>query len=252
MPAENTRFHSRTGSDRLTPWGWRRATARVGLCLLTTLLACGLIGIGATSDSGVAQVFSFILGVLGGAIAASVAIVLARRVWPLFPTVLATWFCMAMVGLSSLWYLADHGTRVTATVVSTSCQHAKGGGLACAARLRRPDGSLIGDPVAVDDRPDPGDHVDIVEDPAGLLAPRLGDHVDPADIPVTRALLVVSIGLLVVLWAVFGVVGERTRRRGVDPLAGTKFTPRRHRSRPRSARQDSAAEPANGREPRGR
>ncbi|MEV6603160.1 hypothetical protein [Kutzneria sp. NPDC051319] len=211
MPAEDTRAHSRTRSDRLTPWGWRRATVRAGLCLLTTLLACGLIGIGATSASGVVQVFSFILGVLGGASAASAAIVLTRRIWPLLPTVLATWFCMAMIGLSSLWYLADHGTRITTTVVSTSCEHAKGGGLACTARLRRPDGSLIGDPVAVDDRPDPGEHVDVVEDPAGLLAPRLGDHVDPADIPVIRVLLIVSIGLLVALWGVFGVVGERTR-----------------------------------------
>ncbi|HTI22907.1 MAG TPA: hypothetical protein VL652_18070 [Kutzneria sp.] len=232
MPADDTRLPSRAGSDRLTPWGWRRATVRVGLCLLTTLLACGLIGIGATSGSGVVQVFSFILGVLGGAVAASVAIVLVRRVWPLFPTVLATWFCMAMVGLSSLWYLADHGTRITATVVSTSCQRVKGGGLACTARLRRPDGSLIGDPVAVDDRPEPGEHVDVVEDPAGVLAPRLGDHVDPADIPVIRTLLVASTGLLVVLWGVFGVVGERTRRRGADPLAGTKFTPRRRRHQP--------------------
>jgi hypothetical protein len=84
----------------------------------------------------------------------------------------------------------------------------------------------------MDDRPEPGEHVDIVEDPAGLLAPRLGDHVDPADIPMIRALLVVSIGLLVVLWGVFGVVGERTRRIGVAPLAGAKFTPRRRRSRP--------------------
>jgi hypothetical protein len=247
MPADYTRFNARTGSDRLTPWGWRRATVLVGLCLLATLLACGLIGVGATSGSDVVQAFSFILGVLGGAIAASVAIVLTRRVWPLFPTVLATWFCMAMVGLSSLWYLADYGTRITSTVVSTSCQHTKGSGLACTARLRGPDGSLIGDPVAVDDRPDPGDHVDVVEDPAGLLAPRLGDHVDPADTPVIRALLVVSIGLLVVLWGVVGVVGERIRRRGVDPLTGTRFTPRRRRSQRHSACQDSVAEPTNGR-----
>lgn len=230
MPAEDARSRSWIGPDWLIPWGWRRTTARVGVCLLTTLLVCGLIGFGATSDSGVVQVLSIVLGVLAGVVAASVAIVLARRVWPLFPMVLVTWFCMAMVGLSSLWYLADHGARITTTVVSTSCQHAKGGGLACTAQLRRPDGSLVGDSVAVEDRPGPGDHVEVVEDPAGLLAPRLGDHVDPADIPVIRALLFVSIGLLVVLWAVFGVVGERTRRRGMDPLAGTKFKPGRRQS----------------------
>lgn len=251
MPAEDTRSHSWIGPDRLIPWGWRRTTVRVGICLLTTLLVCGLIGFGAASDSGVAQAISFILGVLGGAIAASAAIVLTRRAWPLFPTVLATWFCMAMVGLSSLWYLADHGTRITTTVVSTSCQHAKGGGLACTARLRRPDGSLIGDSVAVDDRPDPGDHVDVVEDPAGLLAPRLGDHVDPADIPVIRTLLFVSTGLLITLWGVFGVVGERTRRSGIDPLAGAKFKPGRRRPQATSGHQ-SAAGPRNDRRPRRR
>jgi hypothetical protein len=231
MPVEDTRAPSWVGPDCLTPWGRRRTTVRVGSCLLTTLLVCGLIGFGAASDSGVVQALSFILGVLGGAIAATVAIVLARHIWPLFPTVLATWFCMAMVGLSSFWYLADHGTRITTTVVSTDCRHAKGGGLACTARLRRPDGSLIGDSVAVDDRPAPGDRVELVEDPAGLLAPKLGDHVDPADIPVIRALLFASIGLLVVLWGVFGVVGERTRLKGIDPLAGNKFKRGRRRSR---------------------
>lgn len=196
---------------------------------LGCLVLFAVFGIGFASRFGVAQIASLVLGCLAGGIASSVAIVWSRRVWPLFPVFLACGFWMVSVIIGTRAYLAAHGAQVTATVDSVECRPAKGGGKACTAQLRRPDGSEIGYSVSVDSRTKQGQTEQVIEDPVGIIALHLQADVDSVDSGLALTLLWTSAGLLALMTAASAMTGERHRTQGKDRIAGSRFDIQRKR-----------------------
>ncbi|MCP2256813.1 hypothetical protein LX15_000496 [Streptoalloteichus tenebrarius] len=107
---------------------------------------------------------------------------LAERRWPVFPVLLVGVALLVVCSEVAHWRLRDHGVRVTVTIVESSCEP---GRARCAPhyRVRRPDGSELGRPLSppAGARHAPGDWVEVLEDPDGVLAPqRVSDIRDDA------------------------------------------------------------------------
>ncbi|WAL63818.1 hypothetical protein ORV05_22845 [Amycolatopsis cynarae] len=197
------------GSDGPKPPPSGRVVAlRVAVGWLAVVVLGAGMAVGVVSRSTVATAAGFVLGLLLAALVASAAIIMSGRVWLLFPAFLITCLYIASVSVTSAGYLAVHGTRFTATAVSSECHRVKGGH-ACTARLRRPDGTMLDDALSVAGRMDAGQTIDVVEDPAGIVATHPADELDPGALTVGAILLGAAAFLLAGLFALAAWLGLR-------------------------------------------
>lgn len=118
--------------------------------------------------------------------------------------------CLYIVSatFTSVGYVAAHGTRYTATAVSSECHKVKGGS-AGTARLHRPDGTPLDDAVPVSERMSAGQTADVVEDPSGIVATHPADEMDPDALPVDTVLLGAAAVLLAGLFGLAAWLGVR-------------------------------------------
>lgn len=207
MPIKE-RSASRDSDRPKTPPGGRVVALRMVLCWLGVVVLGAGMGLGFVSTSTLAIAAGLVLGLLLAAVAASVAIVVSGRVWLMFPVFVVTCLYIVSAAFTSVGYVAAHGTRYTATAVSSECRKVKGGS-ACTARLRRPDGTMLEDAVSVSGRMSAGQTVDVVEDPAGIVATHPADEMDPDALPVDTLLLGAAAVLLAGLFGLAAVLGVR-------------------------------------------
>lgn len=191
--------------------GGRVITLRIAGGWLAVVVLGAVMGVGVVSNAMVATFAGVVLGLLLAAVVASVAIVVSGRVWFLFPAFLITCLYIAAVATTAIGYEAAHGTKFTATAVSSEC-HAVKAGQTCTARLRRPDGTLLDDALAVEHRMDVGETLDVIEDPAGIVAPHPADELDPDALPLDTILLGAATVLLAGLCALAAWLGIRRPR----------------------------------------
>lgn len=227
MPVEE-RSASRDSDRPKTSPGGRVVALRMVLCWLGVVVLGAGMGLGFVSASTLASAAGLVLGLLLAAVAASAVIIVSGRVWLMFPVFLVTCLYIVCSAFTSVGYVAAHGTRYSATAVSSECRKVKGGS-ACTARLRRPDGTTLDDAVPVGERMSAGQTVDVVEDPAGIVATHPADEMDPGALPVDTILLGAAAALLAGLFGLAAVLGARrpvprsaTGRKG----RGTKASPR--------------------------
>lgn len=210
---------TRDSARRPTPASSRVIALRAGLCWLAVVVLGGAAAVGFVSASSVASAAGLIFGLLLAALATSAVFIFSGRGWFLIGGFLLTAFYLVSVGVTSVGYLAAHGDRYSATAVSSECHHVKGG-TACTARVNRPDGTLLIEDLSVESRMKTGETVDVVEDPAGIVAPHRADLLDPGTLRVGLMLLGTSAALLAGLfgwsaWLGFRrplVIGGKRRR----------------------------------------
>ncbi|MYW95478.1 hypothetical protein G3I59_34015 [Amycolatopsis rubida] len=146
-------------------------TLGAGACWLGVLVlgaGAGLALVNPASGGGLAG------AVLVIALACAAGVVTFRssgRTWLLVLTVVCTILYGVAVAMTCVGYVAVHGERYTATVVSSECHQARFG-TACTARCARPDGTPLDEDVSVDSKLVPGTAVDLAEDRAGIVETR--------------------------------------------------------------------------------
>ncbi|TVT34825.1 hypothetical protein FNH05_26435 [Amycolatopsis rhizosphaerae] len=207
MPAKKPAAPRDSGQPKPPPSG-RVVALRSAVGWLAVLVLGAVMAVGFVSGSTLAIVAGLVLGLLLAVLAASAAVIMSGRVWLLFPAFLITCLYIASVAVTSVGYLAVHGTRFTATAVSSECHRVKGGH-ACTARLRRPDGTMLDDAVSVAGRMDVGQTIDVVEDPAGIVATHPADELDPVALTVGTVLAGAAAVLLAGLFALAAWLGLR-------------------------------------------
>ncbi|SHF37897.1 hypothetical protein SAMN05444320_103414 [Streptoalloteichus hindustanus] len=195
---------------RRTGWAWV-AVRVVGLLGALTALYVA-VGFGFALGGSGWWAAAGLLGVVTPVGAALASMAMAERRWPVLPVLLAGVALLVVCPEVAHARLRDHGARVTVTVVESSCEP---GRAKCAPhyRVRRPDGSELPRPLSPPGgaRHAPGDRVEVVEDPGGVLAPRrVSDLTDDAG---ERHVLRWSAGALVLLVVAAGLTGEPRRRR---------------------------------------
>jgi len=207
MPAKNPA--APTDSDLpKPPLGARVVALRTVVGWVAVLVLGAGMGVAIVSTSTVATAVGVVLGMLLAALVATATVVLSGRRWPLFPALLITCLYIASAAETSGGYLAAHGARYTATAVSAECHRVKYS-TECTARLRRPDGTTLAGAVPVAHRMQPGDTVDLVEDPLGVVAPHPADELDPDMLPTGAAVLGAAACLLAGLVALAAWLGIR-------------------------------------------
>jgi len=213
MPVEERSVSAKSGRPKA---GGRVVALRMGLGWLAVVVLGAAMGLGFVSSSTVAAGAGLVLGLLLAAVAASAAIIASGRVWPLFPVFLTACLYMVAAGMTAAGYVAGHGTRYSATAISSECHRVKGG-TACTARLHRPDGTLLDDALPVEERMHPGQQVEVIEDPSGIVAPHTAESLDPVLLPVGAILLGAAAVLLAGLFGLTTWLGLRKppqKRRG--------------------------------------
>jgi len=199
----------------------RFAALRAGTGWLGVVVLGAAAGVALASAISGGAVVGAIFGILLSAGAGIAVFTLCERTWMLVLTILFTILYGVAVAVTCVGYVAGHGERYTATVVSSEC-HRSRNGTTCTARFHRPDGSPLDEDVAVGSKLDPGETVNLVGDRAGIVATHPADEVDPEALPLDLALAGAGAAVLAVLFGTAGWMGVRHPDR-----PGRHRTPRR-------------------------